>query len=233
MASLLSSEFKPAKRDSLYFDQFEYCVHFSLFELNAIRRKSHADIDIRIDHRVKYAHWAKTKDWGGEWAKSDANRVIMNEDLIRSNCHDFLDFVNTLKDHKLVISVNHGYLYTNSLEDAASLVELEYINTQRLARAVVTHPRGTISLKESPYRFRTYFRNHLITPEQKEALVSYLRSHSDLRLSPALHRWLGSHTVWCKGSYFIDYHNESDLTMIGLFLYRPFRKTLPIVKSDK
>lgn len=233
MASLLLSEFTAKQRDSLYFDRYEYCIHFVLPELNAVRSKKHETIDIRIDHRVKYARWAKEQEWGTDWHRTDANKIILTEDKIRKDCHNFLDFINTLKDHKLVISISHGYIYTNSLEDAYKLTELDYITAVRLSRAIVTHPRGTLKLARSNYNIRSYFRSHLMTDEQKDVLKSYLNAQSDIRLSPALARWLRFGTNWCKASFFIDYNTESDLTMLGLFLSRPFRKTLPIVKVDK
>ena len=233
MALLSLSDIKSVSRDRLYFDKFEYCVFFHMNEICALRRQTHESIDLVIESRAKYADYARQQNWGGSWA-ADSIDLLHNKELRRSNCHDFLDFMKTANPHKLVISINWGYYYTNSLSDAQHIVNnLDYTDVRRVSKAVVTHPKNTVKLRKSKYNYRSYFRDIMLTVEQKATLRSYLTAQSDIRVSPALTNWLPSISVWCRASFFIDYANESDVTMLGLFLERPFRKTMPIVADDK
>lgn len=233
MASLSLSDFKTVSRDRLYFDKFAYCVHFHMNEVCALRNQTHESIDLVIESRAEYAKYAREKNWGGSWA-ADSIGLLHNKELRRQNCHGFLDFMEAAGPHKLVISINWGYYYTNSLTDADRIVnEFDYASVQRLTRAVVTHPKNTVKLRKSKYKYRSYFRDIMLTPENKKTLAGYLTAQSDIKISPALVSWLYSGSVWCRASFFIDYANESDVTMLGLFLDRPFRKTMPIVSGDK
>lgn len=228
MASLLSSEFKPVPRDRLYHEKFKYCVVFRMSELAATRHCDHEQVDIRIDHRVKYAEYGRQQ----QWPRSTMDHLLTHANVIRSHCHDMVDFRKQAKEHHMMISVDWGYFYTNDLSDAYVLAnDLPGVTVQKLTCANITHDRGSLRRKNNPFKFRSYFKYCKLEQGQKESLKNYLNAQDTIQMSEGFSRWLNRDTYipFLRSCHYIDYNNESDITMISLLLPEPFRKTMPIV----
>ena len=236
MASLSLNKPKLIKRDRLFFDKYHYCVGFYMKELHVCRGADHDRVNTWIDARQGWFNDYRNKNHGGSW-HNVMGGIEPVPDQVRHNCHIMVEFLKEHKDqHKLMISCNWGWFYTNDLATVKELSKLDFVDPLNFTQATVTIPRGAIRIVSSPNKFRSYFRSTKLTQEQKTNLQNFVENNPEIRCSPALSKWLNRETSpywrWCRDSYFIDYNSEYILTMLGLICHNVIRKTLNIV-NDK
>ena len=237
MASSSLSKPKLVKRDRLFFDKYHYCVAFHMKELHVCRGADHSRVNSWLDTRQSWYNDFRNKNHGGSWH----NVVGIAEpisDQVRQNCHLMVEFLKEHKDqHKLTISVNWGWFYTNDLKTARELSRFGFVEVLNVTQANVTIPRGSIRIVSSSNKYRSYFRSKKLTQEQKDSLHNFFKNNIEIRCSPALEKWLDRErspywSTWIRDSYFIDYDHDHVLTMLGLVCHNVIRKTVNIV-NDK
>lgn len=201
-------------------------------EIHVCRKYSHDAIDTYLDARQGWINEMRSKNFGGSWRSYGADEPIT--DQIRRDCHEFCEFLIQNKDqHKLVISVNWGWFYTNDLKLIRELTKFSFVKELQQTEATVTLPRGSIRILSSPNRYRSYFRGKRLTEQQRENLATFITNNLEIRISPAFKEWLDRKWgTWVRDTYFIDYDNEYVLTMLGLVCNDVIRKTVTIV-NDK
>lgn len=231
--SLLSSSLKlpveVRKSDRLFFDQYRYCLNFKLQELTVLRCSDHNRIDHCLNIRTEYGV-NRSFNWGGSWRGS--LREITPE--VRANCHEFYDFIkSTTVQHKLTIYGDWGYCYSNDINFLKSIADIFYIQPVKYSECVVSRERGTVSVKNSKFDQRTYFKNIRLSEKEREYFTNFLNNQGKtIRLSPALDEWVkNSRYHFLNDYYFIDHTGESVLNMLSLVLPGSVRKTLKITKG--
>ena len=220
---------KIVSRDRLFYDRYEYGICVKLPEVSVVRNRSHASIDLELNHRQDWRGRLGSRNFGGSWRSHQ--RVITPE--IRQNCHAFLDMIDSGSDNKTWLSQDWAYIYSNDLEFLRQIENLPYLVPVELRRAVVDQERDTVLVRSSPYSRRSYFRAYKPSDAECDALRNLLSQQQDLRLSPSLKQWVDN-TGWSyvRENFFIDHNGEGIELMLALIATRPIRKTVTI-KHDK
>lgn len=210
-------------RDSLFYDQYEYCLNFKLSALSVMRDLDHQCIDRVLNHR---AQWLTNKNFGGSWR---SHNPITDE--MRANCHALCDFLLSQKNYKLVISQDWGYIYSSNMAMLKDLENLSYIQAISVKQAMVDRPRGTLVIKSSKHEFRSYFRARRITAELKKNLHDFLSGQDDIRIGPGLADSISDSNRYCyiNDNCFIDHNGQGIVVMLNLILPRAIRKTVQLL----
>lgn len=207
--------FKPTYKDRLFYDQYEYALTFRLTRAGFLRSKSHELLDKRIQwHNVNQFRWTKTV-----------------EEPEARNLHDFLDVLESLGSHKLLLTTDYVYIYSNSVDMLERIANLPYVNRNvRASQAVINRPRDTVLLLEPKYQYRTYFKERFMTPENMAVLSKFLLSRTDcFRITDELRRRLRTeNNCYTTSYYFVDHNNMEDLVMLQIVCPGIVRKTLTI-----
>ena len=201
-------------------------------ELHVCRTADHERVDNWLNSRMGWLNDMRNKNFGGSWNSFGEEQPGIEQ--IRHNCHEFVEFLLEHKDqHKLVISVNWGWLYTNDPKILRELIKFKFVTVIKQEEAVVAIPRGSIRLVNSPHKFRSYFRSRRLTENQRDNLINFVANNPEVQASPAFRTWLERKwSTWMRDSYFIDYDSEYIRTMLELTCAGAIRKTLNIV-NDK
>lgn len=220
-------KFKKIVKDQLFYNQYEYCFGFTLAEANAMRGLKHDLIDSRLDQRVEWREVARQR-WQSSFTGWRMNNEITQQ--IRQDLHTVCNML-TVKDCKLVVSTNFGWIYTNDLELIDQLRTTRCLTGKTYTQAVINRPKNTIQLKNSLYSNRSYFYNIKLTLAEKENLQSFFTNQKDhVRISPSFTHWLYEVPyLRVQDYYFFDYDGEQWLTMLSLIRPGLIRKTLKII----
>ena len=222
----LNLKFKSANKDQLYYGKFKYVISFELQEVSCLRILDHGHIDDQMERRKSWTV-VRTRN-----PYRPARREITAE--VESNVHTLAEHLLTTKhEFKLVVSMNQGYVYTNSKELIHQLDNMPWLTCKSYGKAVVVRPKNTIQLKDPKHKFRSYFKFGKITEKEKENLINFLvNQHTHLRISPALWDWVNAPKFSClQDYYFIDYDSETWLTMLSLIRPGVVRKTMQIIPA--
>jgi hypothetical protein len=226
-------KFKKVNKDRLYYDQFRYCLGFSLSEVTALRSLDHDEIDFAIERRKAWRQ-SSQKRWGNNRSKFvPAMQHSFPEitDQVVQNLHTLANLLTaTTAEFKLVISVNRAWIYSNNLKLLNQLNTLEFLADKHYSQAQVTRPKNTIQLKKSKFAYRSYFRFGKLTSQQVNNLAGFFENHQEhIRISPALLQWTAMPSTRFQDYFFIDHDSPSWLVMISLIHPGLVRKTLDIV----
>jgi len=224
-----SPKIKQESRNKLYYDKYQYCLQFYFPELSAIRGKTHSSVDHALDSRA----WARQINFGGSWRYGGMIPEITEE--LRTDCHLLCAFfINVPNDHKLTISMETGYFYTNHIQDITDLLNFPQVMMEELREALVDIPRNSILIKSSDHKLRTYFKSqHLTTIEQKQQLENLLLNQNQIRLSPGFIEWFTrfEFSKYLADHYFIDHDDTGILTMVSLVCPIKIKYTLNIIRD--
>jgi hypothetical protein len=230
---LTTTEFRPVRKDRLYYDQFEYCLGFYLAEVNCLRELNHASIDDVIERRKQWREIARQR-----WNKHPQLRGIhrstdeITADTVE-NLHSLAEMLLTAPEpFKLVTTVNHAHVYTNDIILINRLSRMPCLAHKTHTRALVVRPRNTVQLKNPVHAYRTYFKMTKLTAVQKTHLENFLLGQEgQVRLSSALKTWLWHPFNRVQDYFFVDHDSESWITMLNLVQPGIIRKTQPIVAA--
>ena len=218
-------------RTQLWFGRYDHCVRFSMPEASVLRYLSHKKIERIIGLRREWGKRMMNSAQPGSWLRAWTKVEITDQHV--EDLHTMCDFlVADTRDRKLVISSDTVHLYTTDPSLVKDVMSMPYIQDPVYTRAVAVGTPNTVRLKNPRYAFRSYFRQQLITPEQKTSLATFLTAQDDVRLSPTL-KWAIEHeankSLRFFEYYFIDHDDQGVITMLGLILPGAIRKTVPIV----
>lgn len=225
----LNLKINSQSRNKLYHGQYRYCLQFYFPELSSIRSKTHNGVDQALDGRA----WARQINFGGSWRYGALIPEITDE--LRTDCHLLCAFFISLKNkHKLTISCDTGYFYTNELQDVTDLLNFPQVMLEQLREAIVDIPENTIVIKSANHNLRTYFKSqHLASNEQKKNLKNLLLTQTEIRLSPGLSEWFTRYefSKYIADNYFIDHNDTGILTLISLVCPLKIKHTLNIIRD--
>lgn len=216
----------PVEKNSLFFDKYRYSIRFNLNELGVIRGLSYKHIDKIVRERNKFRGENRSFYRG-------SNQLITVEDVVKLKT--VCELLCQYKDEsKLTISYHTGYVYTNSLELAEKIFDLNFIGYFRVQEAVQVCPPGTIALKNPKWTHRTYFKSRQLSDNQRQQLIEYLRSRENVRLSPGLKMWMDTdnHRYWntyTQDYFFFDHNNDGEVLFLNMVSARITGRTLQIV----
>jgi len=214
---------KQQKRDTLFFDRYEFSATAHIPEAFVLRHRDHSIMDGVL---------ARRRDWGrrvssqpGSWLWSRVE--ISDKDI--ENLHTVLDWILAEEGVKTTVTGDSIYVYAQDLAQLNRFVVLPGIKFPRIIQAVLKGDPAAVNLRQSEYQYRTYFRWTSLTTAQKQNLRSLLGNQTDIRLSPSLKHWLKDNKnlhLW--EHHFLDHSDSGILTMLALSLGRVIKKTVPI-----
>lgn len=230
---LTSLKFKPVSKDRLFYDRFEYSIGFYLEEVSCLRILDHASVDDMIRRRRQWREVAKQR-----WITGQRNSTILAKGLREitdetvANLHALAELLLTApKEYKLVVSINQAHVYTNDLLLINRLDRMPVLSYKTYTQAVVSRPKDTIALKRPRHKFRSYFKLHNLTAQQKDHLAAFLEQQSQVRVCPALRHWMAFPYTRLQDYFFVDHDSESWLTMLNLVVPGAVRKTMHIIPA--
>jgi hypothetical protein len=222
-------KYKPVNKDRLFFNRYQYCLSFVIDEATALRDMSHESI---MDTMVRRRQWREI--YSTRWTQlhglnSGVPKTIKEiKDKTVRDLHTLCEFfINESTPHKVVCNSNIVYVYSNDSGFLQKLAQIECLTDCQYTQAVVTRDANTIVLKSSPYQARSYFKTTKLTIEQKDHLRQFL-AQQDVRIGPALSKWLDISFQRTQDYFFVDHHGSSWLTMLALVRPGLIRKTVQI-----
>ncbi len=232
---MTNPRFKLVKKDRQFYDRFDYCLGFSLDEVNCLRVLDHAHIDDMIERRKQWREIAQQRWVTGR----QKHGIIMSRrwrDITEKTTEDLHALANVLltttADFKLVVSLNQGYVYTNDLTLIDQLDHMPELTWKSYTQAQVVRPKNTIQLKNPRHQFRTYLIMCKLTAEQRHNLEEFLITQSaHVRISPALSRWIDMPFNRTQDYFFVDHDTQSWCTMLSLVQPGIIRKTMHIIPA--
>jgi len=236
----LTQPFKLVVKDRLFYNRFEYAIGFHLDEVSCLRELDHDRIDRMIQRRIEWREISRQRIVGttksGLIGKQPYSMISRrHKEITEKTCSDLHQLAEVLltstSDFKLVVSVNHAYVYTNDLTLIDQLGDLSGVTQQDYSRAVVCRPRDTIRLKNPRHQFRSYIKRTKLTDEQKTHLKNFLANQPTVRISPALATWINGVFHRTEDYFFIDHADMSWLTMLSLVRPGLIRKTMQIIPA--
>jgi hypothetical protein len=184
----------------------------------------------RFEAAIRNAkHWAENDKW------TDRAWSITKETALRETREVLLTETTPFKT---VVSFNTVSVYTNHRDLADRLVDLgnDGVRLRLVRHAAITRPANVVQLRESPYAYRTYFKERKYTQEQRLMLVNFLNARKDtLHPCGALMSWLTGqfpgyilNLNYSRAHYFVDHDHPNEGTMLSLVMPGIVRKTMPI-----
>ena len=228
-------KFKSIQKDRLFYDRFDYCIGFHLDEVSCLRLLDHDQIDELIERRKLWREIAQQRWVNGR----QKHGIIVSrrwKDITEKTATDLHTLakllLTTTSEFKLVVSASQAYVYTNDLLLIDQLDNLPELTYKSYTHAQIVRPKNTIRLKNSQYKFRTYFKMSKLTTQQKTQLADFLHNQQGhVRVSPALQTWQKQSFNRIQDYFFVDHSSESWLTMLALVLPGVVRKTMHIITA--
>jgi hypothetical protein len=209
-------------------------MSFELDEVACLRDLNHVNIDVTIQKRKTWREMAQQR-WVNNKRPTNVNinRRPITQDTVK-NLHDVAEILLTTSvDFKLVVSVNQAWVYVNNLDLIDQLDNLPVLQHKIYNQVRINRPRDTVRLRNSNYKFRTFFRLIKLTTEEKRTLATFLTNQqSYIKMSPSLRKWLDYPFTRLQDYFFVDYVSSNWLTMLSLVHSGVVRKTLHII-TDK
>jgi hypothetical protein len=212
-------------------------MSFYMPEVNCLRELSHENIDLTIQRRRVWREMAQQRWVNG---RRPVDGIIargwkeITEEIVE-NLHTLASvLLSTNYKHKLVVGVNEGHVYTNDPELLQDLSKMPILQHASYSQARVTRPRDTLALKRPRHKYRSYFKSEKLTEQQKDHLMDFLhtqQTHTHVRSSPALQRWLDQPFNRTQDYFFVDYDSPSWLSMLALVQPGLVRKTMHIIPA--
>ena len=223
---LSTIKFTPVEANNWYYGKYRYCVKFNVRELSVIRGLEPDKIDAAVHHRNLW----RTQNRYGYRQEAISHETTVSLKTICCKLHELKDQI------KFVVSYDTGYVYANDQQIVQDIASIDFIKSVKAKEIVQIAPQGTIRLKNSDWAYRTYFRGKTLTEAQRNSLVEFLNSRENVRLSPALTRWVGTPSpyyyhsnLWLQNHYFMDHNDSKDLLFLNMIVPKITGRTFSIV----
>lgn len=216
--------------DRLFYDQYHYGIDLHMEDISCMRGLDKLPDDYRTEITQRYHqryHWTYQYHNGQVQAAKDHDKL--------ESLHKLAELLNTHRSViKLVVSGNYGYVYTNNVVLLSSVITNFSRHVRQLRQACIVRPKNTVSLRNSPHQFRTYFREKSINQTEKQQLLTFLQTQTEWRVSKALLKRLTRFSpMWMSRSYFVDHNTESEIVMLNLIVPGILQMTMPVVEVNK
>jgi hypothetical protein len=220
--------------DRLFYDQYHYGIDLCMEDISCMRGLDKLPDDYRTEITQRYY---QRYQW--TYRYHDRHEHVVLHDI---QDHEKLESLHKLAELlklyqteiKLIVSGNCGYVYTNNIELLLSVLKDFPLNVRQLRQACIVRPKNTVSLRNSPHQFRTYFREKSINQNEKQQLLTFLQTQTEWRVSKALLKRLTRFSpMWMSRSYFVDHNTESEVVMLNLIVPGILQMTMPVVEVNK
>ena len=107
----------------------------------------------------------------------------------------------------------------------------------RLSKAEVIQGNVLYFKKDPKYKFRTFFKGKKAPNNFREDVTNFITSYDHIaKISPALKRYVAdgprrSYYNYLHSSYYVDYNDESTLTLLHMFFSSMIAKTYSLAKE--
>lgn len=229
ISSLTASnlKFKPQHSDKLFFGRWPYCVKARLAEVSVLRYGTYerTKIDAILDQRIEWRNTIRRR-----WAKDFLGSRTIITQAMRENLYDLAAIFQKVEhEHKIVVSSDCFWVYTDSIDFIKRLDDLPYLSHKKFVQIMIDRPPGTIKLKNPQHAYRSYMRCRKLDPNAKAKLQAFLSNYQDIRISPGLQDWLIGTYNNTMDYFFIDYNDAGWELMLGLVQPGLIRKTVQII----
>jgi hypothetical protein len=208
------------ERSSLYFDQWQYSV--------AIFQNRICDIrGLNVDATLKGIQYRSGSKYFGKIYSYD-----MIDDILKS-----LEFFrNEKQPHKLILSGNWAYVYTNDLDIIARIENGCPATVKFVKQAVLSQPKDVVLLTDTKFGYRTYFKSRWIEGHEIVLMNNFFAAQQDqnIKICGSFKKFLKSNVKyrshWMADHYFVDHNDPGYPLMLNLIVPQMVRKTLPIAQ---
>ena len=207
--------FTTNSRDRLYYNQYQYCMKFTLRGSGHSRTHDADDIIAGIQN-LNASPYFKTMSVSDSEL---AYLLAVNQEL------------NTAAEqHRRITCYDSMQIYAN---DAALLERVRLLNTETDARyheAIVDRPRDVLIRKQSKCLYRTYFKSTGVTQEASVRVKKFFLDRTDcFKFTPGFKYYLTRDTkMYFRDYFFVDHNSMAEITMLSLVCPGIVRKTVPI-----
>jgi hypothetical protein len=232
----LNPEVKVRRKDTdrLFYDQYHYGIDLCMENISCMRGLDKLPDDYRTEITQRYY---QRYQWTYRYHDRHEHVVLHDtQDFERLELlYKLAELLNTHRSEiKLVVSGKYGYVYTNNVQLLLSVITNFSQHVQQLRHACIVRPKNTVSLRNSPHQYRTYFREKSINQTEKQQLLTFLQTQTEWRVSKALlKRLTRSSPMWMSRSYFVDHNTESEVVMLNLIVPGILQMTMPVVEVNK
>lgn len=221
---------KQEKRSGLYYSKYQYCCVFWIKDLSCIRYLTNTNE--RLARNFIGSCVESRDNWRQFRYKKDTHSTQKN---LKSRIDDLVALLGYIrsskKDHKLTISSDWGYYYTNDFKNIERLLMLSGIYYDEIRHINDPWPENSIVLKKSDYCKRSYFKEKILDQTQAQRLRAFLSNIENVRLSPSLREWCDQPYVYVRKCFFIDHNDDQAILMLSMMLDDPIRKTANIIED--
>lgn len=225
------------KRNKLYFNQYKYRAKAYLPGVGYTYYT--ADIETYIERLEKWKsidlEHAKSK----YWQESNLLRPNIYNEIKYDMIEYYIDFRNRMPKTKMISRIENQSVsfFSNDLNLFKPLFHID--PNLKLTEAEVLSP-GTIYLSKSPkHKFRTYFKGKRAPENFFENVVEFNGRYPSASISKGLLRWISSRRnnwnkyMYMHGSYYVDYDDESMISILHMIFGNMIGKTYRLDKRPK
>ena len=208
---------KIVRRNSLFYNQYRYCVTWRIKHAHMLRVLDPQQIQQRIHYR-----------------NSTTRDMYRNSPVLEDQAQTLLEACDylTSRPNPFRKNVSSGivWFYTNNLEDFDRLAAFENSTVESISEADVCLEPGVVTLTKPRHQYRTYFKERWLGQDQVTAIKRYFGARpSQFRLSPGFRMLIEGTRAWMTANHFVDHDEPQADFLINLACPGIVRKTLPIV----
>ena len=208
---------KTARRNSLFYNQYRYCITWHIKHAHMLRVLDPQQIQQRIHYR-----------------NSTTRDMYRNSPVLEDQAQTLLEACDylTSRPNTFRKNVSSGivWFYTNNLEDFDRLAAFENSTVESISEADVCLEPGVVTLTRPRHQYRTYFRERWLSQDQVTAIKRYFGARpSQFRLSPGFRMLIEGTRAWMTANHFVDHDEPQADFLINMACPGIVRKTLPIV----
>ena len=232
----LNPEVKVQRKDTdrLFYDQYHYGIDLHMEDISCMRGLDKLPDDYCTEITQRYY---LRYQWTYRYHDRHEHVVLhdIQDHKKLESLHKLAELLNTHRaEIKLVVSGSYGYVYTNNIELLLTVLKDFPLHVRQLRHACIVRPKNTVSLRNSPHQYRTYFREKSINQTEKQQLLTFLQTQTEWRVSKALLKRLTRFSpMWMSRSYFVDHNTESEVVMLNLIVPGILQMTMPVVEVNK
>ena len=224
----------PTSRDRLFYDRYSHCIRAVVEYAGCLRELTgdeSRDLDT-IKERLHIQHSWKLRQRIGLFSSHTSNEIASSPPPagVLEVLMKFVSELSKSKSHKLVIGYHVVYIYSNDLAWLKKFGEIS-LGRVKFTEATVTTSKGSVLVKSSDHQYRTYFRQALLTAQEKTFVSNWLKNQNCIRMSPSLEKYCNNSNIRTYGNFFFDHCDLKLLQMLTLVRPNLVRETRNIVKE--
>jgi hypothetical protein len=225
---MASSKLVTEKRNKLYFSKFKYRAKLRLVGVGYTYYTY--DMDTYINRIERF------KEQEAKWISTQFGLQDNFANISYEKIEQYFDFKHSMDKSKMTIRIegNKVSFFSN---DVSLFTPLYFIDPNlELTEAKVLSP-DTLYLRRNPkFKFRTYFKGKRMPIDFPKNVINFIDMYKTVKVSRGLERFVTSrptwnHYVYLHGSYFVDYDDESMITILHMMFGNMIGKTYSLAKQ--